>query len=241
MNTSSFLSCFPLYASCAFAAPLIQDDFDRSGSLAGSSPEAGSVWTGDALPVDGSVFLGVQNGEAVTRFASVRQATLYAGFDLTINNISALQGRFPFALMDDDSMIARVFLRSADANQSYRLGIENNLDNAIFWPESFPVGTTLRVVVGLTENGSLDETRMWINPVSLDSPYVSDAIQPFLTKVNGVVIRSTTSGFQGAGALDDLYVGSDFATAIPEPSAAGLLCASMALASLTWRRPRRHA
>jgi len=242
-SSKSGLSFLVLAASCAFAQPLIQDDFNRQGSLAGSNPNIGTTWTGDALPVDNAVHLGAQESEAATRFTSVKGATLYAGFDFTVNTISALSS-FPFSFLDDtitprSTSIGRVFVSSRDANQSFVVGIENNLDNPIYWPDRYTVGTTLRVVVGLTEDALMDQARLWINPVSIDSPSVADITQSFITQINGVIIRSTNSGFPSAALLDNLYVGRDFnAAAIPEPNVLGAVFSGIALSIVLLQRRR---
>jgi len=236
----SLLFLLLLAAPCALAGPLIRDDFNRDGSLAGSDPRIGTTWSGHALPVNGAVYLGVQQGMAATRFDPNKNTTLYAGFDLTINRVAGIGSGFVFSFMEDERMIGRVFLLSRDSNQSFRLGIENNLDNPIEWPANFTLGTTLRVVVGLSENGSLDRTSLWINPVAIDSPYVFDTTQAFFSKMNGVVVRSTASGSDPAGFVDNLYVGSDFAAAIPEPASFGALLASVALVSAASRKARRR-
>lgn len=218
--------------SSLLGATLLQDDFNMNGNLNGQSPDVGSPWSvsGTNLSVSGGALeLPSIDGEASSSFASQSNTTLYAGLSFTVTQSPSMAGSFFFSFLSGPMTIGRLFVTSTGNSGTFDIGIENNLDNPVDWTSSLNVGQQYRAVVGFTENGANDISRLWINPLTISSASVADDAETITASLGGIRLHSNDpfpSGSTGTELLvNEIYVGDSFtdAAAVPEPSTSVLV------------------
>jgi hypothetical protein len=223
------------------SAQLIRDDFSTDGSLTGSVPDIGSAWTtisgtpAQLQVISGRVRLTSAGDEDVqSTFAAQSGITLFAGFTLNYSVPPSSSGSLTLSFRSAEGYIGRIFLGQSTAN-TFRIGIDNNLDNPVYWPSPLNISTDYRIVLGFTENGSSDRTTLWVSPTAINDPSVSEPTEAVTTAVTGFSFRQ--GGFSGDLAVDDLYVGTDFSAAtVPEPSTFLFLVGALGFLSLRRNR-----
>ncbi|MDQ8209793.1 PEP-CTERM sorting domain-containing protein [Coraliomargarita sp. SDUM461003] len=232
------------FHSSSIATTLLQDDFNTNGSLNGQSPDVGSSWTvsGTNLTVSGGALqLPSIDGEASSSFANESNTTIYAGLSFTVTQSPSMSGSFFFSFQSGPMTVGRLFITSTGSSSTFDIGIENNLDNPVDWTSSLNVGQQYRAVVGFTEDGANDISRLWINPVTIGSASVADTAETVTASIDGILLRSSDPFPSGATGteltVNQVYVGDSFADAssVPEPSTSVLIM-GISIAVVTFMR-----
>lgn len=223
---------------------LLQDDFNINGSLSGQSPDAGSSWTvsGTNLTASGGALqLPSIDGEASSSFANESNTTIYAGLSFMVTQSPSMSGSFFFSFLSGPMTVGRLFITSTGSSSTFDIGIENNLDNPVDWTSSLNVGQQYRAVVGFTEDGANDISRLWINPVTIGSASVADTAETVTASIDGIRLRSSDPFPLGSTGteltLNEIYVGDSFtaASTVPEPSTSVLIM-GISMAVVTFMR-----
>lgn len=218
------LLALTLGGSGIFADTLLQDDFGADGTLNGQFPDIGSPWavSGTNLSVsEGSLFLPNSDGAASSSFPSQSNGTLFAGISFAVTQSPSMSGSFFFSFLSGPMTVGRLFVTSTGDSETFNIGVENNLDNPVAWTSALSVGVNYRAVVGFTEDGTSDLTRLWIDPVTIDSDSVADTAETVASSIDGIRLRSSDpfpSWSTGSEILiNEIYVGDSFgAAAVPE-------------------------
>ena len=130
-------------------------------------------------------------------------------------------GSFFFSFLSGPVTVGRLFVTPTGDSETFNIGVENNLDNPLIWTSALSVGANYRAVVGFTEDGTSDLTRLWIDPVTIDSDSVADTAETVASSIDGIRLRSSDpfpSWSTGSEILiNEICVGDSFgAVAVPE-------------------------
>lgn len=213
---------------------ILVDNFNTGGALAGSTPQTGNAWQSSG----GSGTLSKQNGfltidssvsqKVESLFPAFSSGTIYAGLTFEITTAPVTSWIFPFTFRglnaSGGDQVGRVFITKGSSATSYKIGIDNNMDNPVWWPVELQQGDEHRIVLGFTENGSLDFTRFWLDPTSAGSAFIAEPAENLTAEVFGFRFNAFNNTI-GDLTVDDLIITTDFfaAAAIPEPSTLLLL------------------
>jgi len=219
--------------------PWLQDDFSMDGTLNGQFPDVGSPWvvSGANLSTSGSALkLPNIDGEASSSFASQSNVTLFAGISFSVTQSPSMSGSFFFSFLSGPMTVGRLFVTSTGSSGTFNIGVENNLDNPVSWTSALTVGVTYRAVVGFTEDGGSDVSRLWVNPVTINSSSIADASETVVSSIDGIRLRSSDpfpSSSTGTEIwINKIYVGDSFeaAAAVPESNTLVLFTGLVVLA-----------
>lgn len=200
-----------------FAETLVFDAFQKDGPLNNRLPLVGNAWKATGVPLSAeksALRLSAVDGEVSTRFAEQSQATVYAGFSFVVTQSPEFSGTFFFSFLGQD-WVGRLFLSAAENPSTYRLGIENDQDNPIYWPAPLEVGTRYRAVVAFVENGPQDASVLWLDPEDEASPSVADGLEDVSPMIDGIVFRGDEPYRTYRPAvveIENVTVATDFST-----------------------------
>lgn len=227
---------------------ILRDNFDTPGLLVGSSPQIGSPWqsaggSGTLVKSDGSLEIDPAVSQKVeSLFTPVSNGTIYAAFSFQITSALTKPWILPLTFrgtnLSGGDQVGRIFISTAPSG-GFRIGIENNMDNPTWWPESLQQGVEYLAVLAFTENGASDFTTLWLNPTSAASPSIFEPLENITNEIFGIRLNSLNNSNGGGLAIDDLVVTRDYFAPVPEPSTWALLGVSaLALTSLRIRSHR---
>lgn len=211
-------------------------------NLAASSGESAQLNFASANLSSGTIYMGwnftvsasgsISTSDTVQAIAGFRSGSASSGtFDVSfgIFRPSTAAQTTSGAPSTSTSQIAVGFFSGSSLNAA-----SNNLTE---WSVPLSRGTQYRAVLGL--NMDTDEARLWLAPVSVDSPSISIAST---ASIRGVFFRQGGAS-HGAVAIDDLTVSQTFTTAaaisVPEASTFSLFLGLSALGSAAFRRTRK--
>ncbi len=201
------------------AAPLISENFNAAGILAGSSPSIGAVWQA----VDGSGSLQKSSGtlriepgisqEVESLFPDVSAGTVYAGLNVQVTSAPASPWILPVTFrgknVSGGDQVGRLYISTGTSAGHYRVGIENNLDQPVWWPTELSVSASYRLVLGFTENGVEDVTVLWVDPATESDSSISETPENITDAIFGLRLNAYI-GSSGAMRIDNLVVTRDF-------------------------------
>jgi len=210
-------------------AQVLHDTFEIDGPLAGSSPLVGGTWmssggSGTLMKTGGVIVLDPAHTQKVeSQFTSFSAGTQFVGLDIEVTSAPSTPWMMPVNFRGINAsggdQVGRVFVSQGSTQNTCVVGIENDKDNPVWWPSELVVGIGYRLVLGFTENGLLDCTRLWVNPSSTNDPSIAEVPED----VTGSVFGLRVNGFNnsdGALEMDNLIVTEDFEVAAdftPEP------------------------
>lgn len=212
------------------AAILLDDQFNTNGPLPGQTPTVGGTWAGSGTQLQvsvGALQLPSVDGSASSSFTQQSQGSTFAGISFSVTQSPSSGGTFFFSFLDSsDSSVARLFIVSSGDSSTFQIGIENDLDNPIYWNIPLSLNTTYLAVVGFSNNGAADTSTLWIDPVSQSSTSVQDASESVATSIEGIIFRGARP-FGGVTraelSVSSIRVSDSFNAVIPEPTIFGLL------------------
>jgi len=200
-------------------AQILYDHFDDDGPLVGSTPAIGNPWevsTGERpiMKANGVITLSPTiDQELESKITPFSRGTIYAGVTIQATEpivrswIIAMSFKGPNVSGGDQ--VGRLFVDESPTSETFRLGVDNDKDNPMWWPEELELNQTYRVVLGFKEDGEKDVTTLWVNPQSESDPSVSDEVEEVTTEIYGFCLNNINrSG--GTITLDNLIVDKVF-------------------------------
>ncbi len=201
------------------SAQVVYDRFETPGRLAGQTPMLGGVWTSVAgetylLTQDVGPYSGVATGPGVdeivdSSFSPIVGKVVYVGFHLQLDSIPTSGVSAPVALtglnVSERMVVARVVIAPGSEPGRARVGIDNGSGISTFWTQEIAPGEAVRVVVGFSENGTSDVSKLWINPVGISSDSIETSAAALVGEISGVRINAGNSS-NGWLRVDNLVV-----------------------------------
>jgi hypothetical protein len=238
-----------LAATGAPAAVLFEDNFNTysDGNLVGQGP-----WTekaaGTAIGVSGGAVVLGPNGQDATApispavsFGSNPGYTFYQAADVTVT--TARTGDYflhTSGSLTSSSFQGRVYVQSA--GDGFVLGVGVTSETPLYGTEVLELGQTYRIVLRYdVESGAMnDEVRLYVDPGA------TEPLAAYVSKVQTTAGDGSALGAvnlrQGAAAagpnltVDNFIVTDDYASAVPEPTALGVVV----VATIGWLGRRRR-
>lgn len=254
-------SALLLAALPASAVVLYSDSFTYEDGLLQTTGAAnwttadysgGSGGAGNLTVVGGAVSL-VNDGDTTRRVIyqaplaeTVTAGSVFLGFTFSTSVATATTGGQRIAAFGDGStegMRGQVWLKTGSTPGTVLLGVSNSSGSSAattWWGSDLLTATDYRVVVEYDRTAGT--SRMWIDPVSIDSLFVADAAVSGSNRAS-VVLYNRTNVNLGSYLIDDVIAGttfSDATMAIPEPGTFALLLTLpvLGLVALRRRSPR---
>lgn len=230
------------FSVISHAAILVNDPFDVDGPLPGQNAPVGGMWTGSGTPLQasaGALLLPAVTGSSSNLFTRQTQGTIYAGISFTVTQSPSSGGTFFFSFLNSFKSVARLFIVSNGNSSTYRIGIENDLDNPVYWQTPLSLNTAYHAVVGFSNIGDSDMSSLWINPANQSSTSVQDANEAVATSIDGISFRGASPSSTITRAqliVDDVRVSDDFSSVIPEPTTICLFGLAASVLAITRRR-----
>ncbi len=143
--------------------------------------------------------------------------TVYASFNFTVTGSDATT-YFAHFKTAGTFFTSRVFVTPAQSGGDYRVGFDTSSTVGNFWSSDFQFGDTHLAVISY--NFDTGEARVWLDPVSEVSPFLSevgfsgDAMEAF-------AMRQSSGG--STVQMDNVRVGPTFTTVIPSPGSLALI------------------
>jgi autotransporter-associated beta strand protein len=225
-----------LVASPGFAAVLVSDDFPTNGTLTGTTPAVGGVWTtisgtaNQIQVVNNRVQLTDSATEDVeTLFTSTTSGSVYFGFDISVADPGSYSGiDFEYfahvSASGTFNYTARTDIAAFSAS-GYRPGIATTAGTAeVSWGSDLAYGSDYRLVVGYDFATGL--ASLWVDPTTVSDTSITTSS----STVRGAL---DTFNFRQAGATpnQDFSIGQlRVATTFDEV----LLAPPPTIPSLTW-------
>ncbi len=206
---------------------IVEDDFSQDGFLAGSVADVGGAWKSDGglvslLVSDGALVMSEGVTEEVTlEFPARRGTTIYLGANIVVTRAPSRPWILPFSFTGDNAhgggFVGRAFFTTGGVG-AFRAGVDNNSDAPVWSPMQLLVGQPYRIVLGFTESGDADVTRLWVDPATADAAPVAEEVPESITdEVFGILLNATNT--DATVLLRRLNVTTDFMAAALGPKA----------------------
>jgi hypothetical protein len=235
-------ACCAAALSVAHATYLVQDDFPTNGSLVGTTPATGGIWTtiSGSVPaltvVDGLLSIAPSNGQdAGSQYATPQTGEIFAAFDFTLTTAPSTgpNGSYIAAYRDgtiaSGSYIGRFFiLRTAGTSVTeFQIGVTNTsasltATGAATWATNLTLGSTYRIVMRF--DTTTDQTTLWVDPLSTSDMSITATDAVSVTNLDGYAFRQDAST-HGGSTIGDLAVATTFdeVAPVPEPGTVALV------------------
>jgi hypothetical protein len=234
-------SAVVLFASPALAGTIYQDDFNRTGSLNGSTP---STTSGGAKWTSATSYTVSSGSVASTAPGSGNGTEAYLPVDLSVAGTYSLSATLTPSTAGSTDWLSLGFISTGATNSLF----QNNPPNAMLWllykengvTQSFYGGTTSNVLAGGTASPAATPVTFTINLNSSTGDFsISDN--------KGLISRTGTLSAAQISSIHDVAIGTystahgsfsnfSFSTTAPEPGSIGLL--AVAAGGLLVRRRR---
>ncbi|MGA0368982.1 MAG: beta strand repeat-containing protein [Kiritimatiellia bacterium] len=230
-----FVALFAVLAiSPASAEVLVSDDFPTNGTLTGTTPSVGGIWT--SISGTANQIQVVNNRVQLTDAASednesgfgtsFTTGSLYFGMDLSVADPGTYTGTdFEyFTHFSGSTFTARTDIAAFSAT-GYRPGVATTSSTAeAIWASSLSYGTDYRMVVGYDFTTGL--TSLWIDPTAITDTSITST-----TAVTGITLDAFNFRQSAATPNQDISIGQlRVATTFNEV----LLAPPPTIPSLTW-------
>lgn len=162
VNTPATAFLLFLILAVPAVGDLVVDDFDREdGILVGSLLETGAAWetfqAGSEVQINSGAVLidGGASEEVGVSFLKSSGKEVFYAYDLMVSRPPNKPWIFTSAFKGGyggfTGSVGRIFVSSSPASGHFSIGVENDKDNPVWWPEDLLQGSTYRVVVGFFE------------------------------------------------------------------------------------------
>ena len=214
-----------LVASPGFAEVLVSDDFPTNGTLTGTTPSIGGVWTtisgtaNQIQVVNNRVLLSdSQSEDSESGFAAVTTGSLYFGFDLSVADPGTYTGtdfEYFSHFSGSSGFKARTDLAAFSA-AGYRPGIATGSSTAeTVWGSDLAYGTDYRLVVGYDFTTGL--ASMWVDPTADTDPSISSTTVQTGFDLDAFNFRQSSAFPDQSLSIGSLRVATTFAEVLLAP------------------------